>query len=118
MSVAPSAERLWTARVVHSALEEGLAKMDMAIATYGRREPISLFCYGEPGTGETTLAELFMDPLSPYRAPGAHPVRAAPLSGLAVDHPRGVLDKLGDPFPGRGTVANRMRRCRALFLRE
>ena len=24
----------------------------------------------------------------------------------------------GDPFPSRGTVANRMRRCRALFLRE
>jgi hypothetical protein len=28
-----------------------------------------------------------------------------------------LLDRLGDPFPGRGTVANRMRRCRALFLR-
>ena len=43
VSVATTAERLWTARVVHSALEEGLAKMDIAIATYGRREPLSLF---------------------------------------------------------------------------
>jgi len=60
IAIAPAAERLWTARIVHTALEEGLAKMDMAIATYGRREPLSLFCYGEPGTGKTTLAELFM----------------------------------------------------------
>ncbi len=29
-----------------------------------------------------------------------------------------LLDKHGDPFPGRGTVANRMRRCCALFMRE
>ena len=56
-----AAERLWTARVVHTALEEGLAKIDMAVATYGRREPLSLFCYGEPGTGKTTLAELFIE---------------------------------------------------------
>ncbi len=56
-----NAERLWTARVVHTALEEGLAKIDMAAATYGRREPLSLFCHGEPGTGKTTLAELFIE---------------------------------------------------------
>jgi Bacterial TniB protein len=118
VSVAPSAERLWTARIVHSALEEGLAKMDMAIATYGRREPLSLFCYGEPGTGKTTLAELFIDRYRQTERPGRVlyvllPCPASPSTILEE-----LLDKLGDPFPGRGTVANRMRRCRALFLRE
>ena len=116
--VAPSVERLWTARVVHTALEEGLAKMDMAIATYGRREPLSLFCYGEPGTGKTTLAELFMDR---HRRAGRPwrilyillPWPASPSTILEE-----LLDTLGDPFPARGTVANRMRRCRALFVRE
>jgi AAA domain len=118
VSVAPSAERLWTARIVHSALEEGLAKMDMAIATYGRREPLSLFCYGEPGTGKTTLAELFMDRYRHTERPGRVlyvllPCPASPSTILEE-----LLDRLGDPFPGRGMVANRMRRCRALFVRE
>ncbi len=70
ISIAPSAERLWMARIVHTALEEGLAKMEMAIATYGRREPLSLFCYGEPGTGKTTLAELFIDRYRRAERPG------------------------------------------------
>jgi hypothetical protein len=92
--------------------------MDMAIATYGRREPLSLFCYGEPGTGKTTLAELFMDRYRHTERPGRIlyvllPCPASPSTILEE-----LLDKLGDPFPGRGTVANRMRRCRALFLRE
>jgi hypothetical protein len=118
LSVAPSAERLWTARVLHSALEEGFAKVDMAVATYGHREPLSLFCYGEPGTGKTTLAELFMERYQSAARPGRIlyvllPCPASPSTILEE-----LLDKLGDPFPGRGTVANRMRRCRALFLRE
>ncbi len=118
ISIAPSAERLWTARIVHTVLEEGLAKMDMAIATYGRREPLSLFCYGEPGTGKTTLAELFIDRYRRAERPGRVlyvllPCPASPSTILEE-----LLDKLGDPFPSRGTVANRMRRCRALFLRE
>ncbi|HEV7666673.1 MAG TPA: hypothetical protein VGQ62_24270 [Chloroflexota bacterium] len=41
------------------------------------------------------------------------PCPASPSTSLEE-----LLDKLGDPFPGRGTVANRMRRCRALFLRK
>lgn len=113
-----AAERLWTARVVHTALEEGLAKIDMAIATYGRREPLSLFCYGEPGTGKTTLAELFIERYRSAHLPGRIlyvllPCPASPSTILEE-----LLDRLGDPFPGRGTVANRMRRCRALFVRE
>lgn len=113
-----AAERLWTARVVHTALDEGLAKIQMAVATYGRREPLSLFCYGEPGTGKTTLAELFMERYRAERLPGRIlyvllPCPASPSTILEE-----LLDKLADPFPSRGTVANRMRRCRALFLRE
>lgn len=118
VSLAPSAERLWAARIVHSALEEGLGKMEMALATYGRREPLSLFCYGEPGTGKTTLAELFIDRHRRSERPGRMlyvllPCPASPSTILEE-----LLDKLGDPFPSRGTVANRMRRCRALFVRE
>src|SRR6266851_4663744 len=116
--VAPSAERLWTARIVHSALEEGLAKMGMAIATYGRREPLSLFCYGEPGTGKTTLAELFIDRYRQIERPGRILYVLLPCPASPSTIIEELLDKLGDPFPGRGTVANRMRRCRALFLRE
>ena len=118
VTASSSAERLWTARVVHTALEEGLAKIDMAVATYGRREPLSLFCYGEPGTGKTTLAELFIERYRGAQMPGRIlyvllPCPASPSTILEE-----LLDKLGDPFPSRGTVANRMRRCRALFLRE
>ena len=118
VSIAPSAQRLWTARVVHRSLEEGLAKMDLAIGTYGYREPLSLFCYGEPGTGKTTLAELFIDRYRRTERPGRIldvllPCPASPSTILEE-----LLDKLGDPFPSRGTVANRMRRCRALFVRE
>jgi hypothetical protein len=117
VSVAPSAERLWTARVLHSALEEGFAKMDMAVATHGHREPLSLFCYGEPGTGKTTLAELFIERYRSAEGAGriVYALLPCPASSTILEE---LLDKLGDPFPGRGTVANRMRRCRALFLRE
>jgi Cdc6-like AAA superfamily ATPase len=117
-SIAPSAERLWTARIVHSALDEGLAKMDMAIATYGRREPLSLFCYGEPGTGKTTLAELFIDRYRRAERPGRISYLLLPCPASPSTILEELLDKLGGPFPSRGTVANRMRRCRALFLRE
>src|SRR5260370_19324366 len=116
-SIARSAERLWTARIVHSALEEGLAKMDMAIATYGRREPLSLFCYGEPGTGKTTLAELFMDRYRHTERPGhiLYVLLYCPASPSTILEE--LLDKLGHPFPGRAHVANRIRRPRSLFRR-
>src|SRR5205807_7320861 len=98
ISIAPSTERLWTARIVHTALEEGLAKMDMAIATCGRREPLSLFCYGEPGTGKTTLAELFID-RHPRRAAWPRSVRAAAVSRIALHDPRGVAGQARRSVP-------------------
>src|SRR5579859_3838046 len=79
-------------RFVHSALEEGLAKIDLAVATYGGREPLSLFCYGEPGTSKTTLAALFIEryrgkhragrvryvlPCDPFPAAGRWPTTCA-----------------------------------------
>src|SRR5258708_21002823 len=99
ISIAQSAERLWMARIVHTALEEGLAKIDMAVAMYGRREPLSLFCYGEPGTGKTTLAELFIERYRSAHLPGRIlyvllPCPASPSTILEE-----LLDKLGDPFP-------------------
>jgi hypothetical protein len=92
--------------------------MDIAIATYGRREPLSLFCYGEPGTGKTTLAELFIDRYRHAGRPGRILYTLLPCPASPSTILEELLDKLGDPFPARGTVANRMRRCRALFVRE
>src|SRR5260370_35126763 len=103
-SIARSAERLWTARIVRTALEEGLAKMDMAIATYGRREPLSLFCYGEPGTGKAPLAGLFIDRYRPAERPGRLLYVLLPGPSGPPPVPRGVVGNVGGPIPSRATV--------------
>src|SRR6266700_3953281 len=90
-----AAERLWTARVVHTALDEGLSKIDMAVATYGRREPLSLFCSGEPGTGKPTLAELFIERYRGAHLPGRILYVLLPCPASPSNILEELLEKLG-----------------------
>ena len=119
VTASSAAERLWTARVVHTALEEGLAKIDMAVATYGRREPLSLFCYGEPGTGKTTLAELFIERYRSAQLP-APPPRMTSVDQPPSQQPRRTEDRqqrageqgvaADDREPGNGQNRERSQR--------
>jgi Cdc6-like AAA superfamily ATPase len=68
--------------------------MDMAVATYGHREPLSLFCYGEPGTGKTTLAELLMERYQSAQRPGRIVYALLPCPASPSTILEELLDKL------------------------